>query len=115
MSNQPQQQDSPETAAIGDLVALIQKADPAAQKAIRDALGVGGAIQRPKPTQSNADAKRISYSVGEIVHADGFEPKPSEAKQQEGPAAVAEWRRQWHARNANPSSQAEEYAAVAHM
>jgi hypothetical protein len=106
---------APESAAVQDLVKLLQKADPETQKAMRDALGVGGAIQKKRKTQSNADAKRIAYSVGEVQHPEGFEPKPSEATVQEGPEAVAAWLEAWHARNSNPSSKAEEYAAVAHM
>lgn len=101
-------------AAIGELVGIIKSAGPEAQRAMREALGVGGAI-RKKPTQSNADAKRIAYSVGEIVHPEGFEPKPSEDIVAQGPEAVAAWLEAWHARNANPSSKAEELAGIAVM
>tara|TARA_R100000808_G_scaffold6072_1_gene18213 strand:- start:10515 stop:10865 length:351 start_codon:yes stop_codon:yes gene_type:complete len=101
--------------AVDELVGMIQKAGPEAQKAMREALGVGGAIKKPPPTQSNQDAKRIAYSVGEIVQPEGFQPKASQAKAEEGPEAVAEWLAQWNQRNSNPSSQAEEYADIAQM
>ena len=99
--------------AIAELVGMIQKAGPEAQSAMRHALGVGGAIQKPKPTQSNADVKRVAYSVGEVVHEEGFQPKVSEAVGQEGKAEA--WLAAWNERNANPSSKAEELAATAHM
>lgn len=95
------------------LVSMIAKAGPEAQQAMRNALGVGGAIGQKKPTQSNADARRIAYSVGEVQHPPGFQPKPSEATVAMGPQAVQEWLDRWNERNINPSSKAEEYAAVA--
>jgi|TARA_R110000765_G_scaffold205994_1_gene310927 plastocyanin len=101
--------------AAADLVKLINAAGPEAQHAMRQALGVGGAIKKAKQTQTNADAKRVSYSVGEVVHPEGFQPKPSEAKVQQG--KDVEWLATWNERNNNPTSgsKAEEYAAVAHM
>ncbi len=104
---------APASDGLQSLVAMIHKAGPEAKEAMRSALGVGKAIQPPKNQQSNADAKRIAYSVGEIVHPEGFLPKPSEHLVEQGPEAVAEWQASWLARNRNPSSKAEEYAAVA--
>lgn len=106
---------APDAETMASLVDVVKRSSPEAQSALRNALGVGGAIQKPKQTQSNADAKRVAYSVGEIVQPDGFEPKVSEAVTDRGPQAVAEWLEKWHLRNDNPSSKAEEYAAVAHM
>lgn len=106
---------SSEASAVGELVGMIAKAGPEAKQAMREALGVGPAIQPAKPSQTNADAKRVAYSVGEIQHPEGFQPKPSEAIVAKGPAAVQAWRDQWNARNHNPSNKAEELAGAAVM
>lgn len=98
--------------AVKELVTMLEKAGPEAKQAMRQALGVGGVIQQA-PSQSNSDAKRIAYSVGEIVQPEGFMPKPSETTVAKGPEAVAQWRASWLARQQNPTSKAEEYAAVA--
>ena len=98
--------------AVKELVPMLEKAGPEAKQAMRQALGVGGVIQKAQ-SQSNSDAKRIAYSGGEIVQPDGFMPKPSETTVSKGPEAGAEWRAAWLARQQNPSSKAEEYAAVA--
>ena len=102
------------TKAVQELTGLVSKAGPEAKQALRQALGVGGVIEKKK-SQSNADAKRIAYSVGEAVMQEGFLPKPSEHIAQQGPEAVANFHRQWLDRQQNPSSAAEEAAAVAQM
>tara|TARA_Y100000310_G_scaffold113543_1_gene112008 strand:- start:3117 stop:3560 length:444 start_codon:yes stop_codon:yes gene_type:complete len=63
---------------LNSLLELVKQAPADYKSAMRDALGTGSVIQKNKPPQNNADAKRIAFTVGEILHPEGFEPKPSE-------------------------------------
>ena len=65
---------------LAPLLTLLQQADTPTKAAIRTALGTSGVIEgAPKPRSTNADARRIAYSAGEIIHPEGFIPKPSDA------------------------------------
>ena len=61
------------------LLALLQQADGPTKSAIRNAISASGVVERAKPTTTNAEARRIAYSVGEILQPQGFVPKPSDA------------------------------------
>jgi hypothetical protein len=99
---------------LSDLTAMVSRADADAKRELMKALGVAPVIQK-KPTQTNADVKRISHSVGEVQHEEGFLPKPPEKISDLGPEAVEEFHRKWKARGVANSNAAEEYAAIAQM
>lgn len=66
-------------AQLDGLLTLLKSAPAEFKSEIRQALGTGSVITRDEPVQNNADAKRIAFSVGEILHPEGFSPEPSEA------------------------------------
>lgn len=66
-------------AQLGALLHLLQNAPEDFKAQAREALGASGVVQRQKQLQNNSDAKRIAFTVGEILHPPGFEPKPSES------------------------------------
>ena len=105
---------SDNAALLSDLTAMVARADSEAKRELMKALGVAPAIQK-KPSQTNADVKRISHSVGEVQHTEGFLPKPPEKISDLGPEAVEEFHRKWQARGQANSNKGEEYAAVAQM
>jgi len=75
---------SPQTGAqspeqkLAPLLALLRNAGQDTKAAIRDAIGTGGVAYSEKPKSTNADARRIAYSAGEIIHPEGFTPEPAE-------------------------------------
>jgi hypothetical protein len=64
---------------LDGLLKLLQSAPAEFKSEVREAIGAGGVISRESPQQNNADAKRIAFSVGEILHPEGFTPRPSQS------------------------------------
>ena len=64
---------------LAPLLDLLKAADGQTKAAIRNAISASGVVERAKPKTTNADARRIAYSAGEIIQPPGFVPKPSDA------------------------------------
>tara|TARA_R110000751_G_scaffold7791_3_gene31352 strand:+ start:5475 stop:5981 length:507 start_codon:yes stop_codon:yes gene_type:complete len=64
---------------LAPLLDLLKAADGQTKAAIRNAISASGVVERAKPKTTNADARRIAYSAGEIIQPPGFVPQPSDA------------------------------------
>ena len=71
------------------ILEAVGQFSPDEKQRLRENLDLGAAVTAPKSRGSNAEARRVAMSAGEIIHppnADGtpFQPKVSEAVQASG-------------------------------
>lgn len=97
-----------------ELVDLISKASPDTKEELRKALSVPKAIEKAKPRARNADARTFVATVGDVHHPNPPQnfPKPSEAIEQKGEAAVEHFKNRWANGKSFTSKEAERHGGM---
>lgn len=84
--------------SVSELQTILASATPEAKAALRDALGVSATtpIKKKRRRNSNAEARMLVHSIGEVYHKDpDWKPIPSQAIVEKGDAAIAAWFEKW--------------------